>query len=575
MHSEHSAPKAPVKPVTPVITGQKAQKVQANQCLGQSELPFHNSPVRPVQLEQNVHEPPGTMPSVQDEHTSEHSQAFQGHLNSDSPDYRADGSPDRSALCHSGRRSDHECSVHRSQSIRFDALDHRLILLNHTLQEHWSEFEHGAALNRTGHRSDVSRSSRNDSSIHHAAISLRHVDPGEHSPASLLRHRRVRSRSRLYDSVSSRHLSCSPSRSRGKKKSHKKRKYSSTSSSSCSCSSSSSSRERARNRHKSKKKKHTSSLSSKRDKRAKKHKRKRSPSPSPSVPSSSSSSQQRSLARNVTRTCSRSPLSADEIPHDPAPRIESPALSRDHLSLYADDDEFNSPAEDQQYLVPEAETQSNVSSEDIKFQNLIKEVFKFLPSNRFPKKTDVDVGNRPRSSIEMEMMKAPKKRISLPQSKCPLVKAIDCIKQCLGAVETDGSYPMPSTISQDWLPSKADIAKLVRLKYYQAHDEFIPTANASALDPDANRLDLSLSGSHPVKVTSLQALETQSRQVIRILSHAEIFSFAAFKCLQSESMDSRVVMKILQSMSMAITDAMSIATVQTLGLQQMFQSLHL
>ena len=57
--------------------------------------------------------------------------------------------------------------------------------------------------------------------------------------------------------------------------------------------------------------------------------------------------------------------------------------------------------------------------------------------------------------------------------------------------------------------------------------------------------------------------------MIRILSHAKIFSFAAFKCLQSESMDSRVLMEILKSLSMAIMDAMSIATVQTLGLQQM------
>ena len=199
-------------------------------------------------------------------------------------------------------------------------------------------------------------------------------------------------------------------------------------------------------------------------------------------------------------------------------------MSRDHFSLYADNDEFNSHGEDQQDLVPEAETQSNVSSDDIKFQNLIEEVFKFLPSDRFPKKTDVVLGgNRPRSSIEMEMMKAPKKSISLPQSKCPLIKAIDCIKQSLGAVEADGSYPMPSTIAQDWLPSRADITKLVKLKYYQAHDEFIPRANASVLDPDANRLDLSLSGYHPVKVTTLQALEAQSRDMIRILSHAEIF----------------------------------------------------
>ena len=268
---------------------------------------------------------------------------------------------------------------------------------------------------------------------------------------------------------------------------------------------------------------------------------------------------------------------ADESPHVPTPKAESPALSRDHLSLYADDDQFNSHSEDHQDLAPEAEIHSNVSdihsnmsSEDMKFQNLIEESFKLLPADRFPRKTD-DVlgGNKPRSSIEMELMKAQKKSISLPQSKCPLSKTIDCIKQSLGAVEMDGSYPMPSTIAQDWLPSKADINKLVKLKCCQAHEEFIPNASASALDPDANRLDLSLSGSYPVKVSSLQGFEGQSRDMIRILSHAEIFSFAAFKCLQSENMDSKVLLEILKSMSMAVTDAMSLATVQTLCLQQM------
>ena len=119
-------------------------------------------------------------------------------------------------------------------------------------------------------------------------------------------------------------------------------------------------------------------------------------------------------------------------------------MFRDHLSLYADDNEFNSHTEDHQDLVPEDEIHSNVSLEDMKFQNLIDEVFKLLPADRFPKKTDdVSGGNRPRSSIEMEMMKAPKKSISLPQSKCPLIKTFDCIKQSFGAVEVDGSYPVP------------------------------------------------------------------------------------------------------------------------------------
>ena len=117
--------------------------------------------------------------------------------------------------------------------------------------------------------------------------------------------------------------------------------------------------------------------------------------------------------------------------------------------------------------------------------------------------------------------------------------------------------------------SRADINKLVKLKYYQAHNELISTANVSVIDSDANRLDLSFSGSYPVKVSSLWDFEVLSRDMIRILSHAEIFSFAALNYLQSGNMDSRVFYGTLKSMSMAFMDSMSMATVQTLGLQQM------
>ena len=242
---------------------------------------------------------------------------------------------------HTGNRSDHEHSVHRSRSVRSDAI------------------EHGS--NRARHRSDVSSSSRRDSNPHGETIPLRHADPGEHSPASMIRHRRSRSRSRSYDSVSPRRHSHFPSRSRGKKKkSYKKRKHFYTSSSSSCRSSSSSSREWERKRHKSKKKKkkHSKSRSSKRDKREKKHKRKRSPSPSPSsssssVSSDSSSSFQRSPARKKSRVNFRSPSPADDNPLS-ASRTASPVSHRDHLSLFADnDDEFISHSEDNQDLAPD------------------------------------------------------------------------------------------------------------------------------------------------------------------------------------------------------------------------------
>ena len=51
----------------------------------------------------------------------------------------------------------------------------------------------------------------------------------------------------------------------------------------------------------------------------------------------------------------------------------------------------------------------------------------------------------------------------------------------------------------------------------------------SVIDLDSDRLDLSFSGSYPVKVSSLRDFEVLSRDMIRILSHAEIFSFATLK----------------------------------------------
>ena len=102
--------------------------------------------------------------------------------------------------------------------------------------------------------------------------------------------------------------------------------------------------------------------------------------------------------------------------------------------------------------------------------------------------------------------------------------------------------------------------------YYQAHIELFSTTNVSVIDFDTDRLDLSFSGFYPIKVSSLRDLEVLSRDMIRILSHAEIFSFAALKCLQSGNM---VIYGTLISMSMTFMYSMSMVTVQTLGLQQM------
>ena len=138
-----------------------------------------------------------------------------------------------------------------------------------------------------------------------------------------------------------------------------------------------------------------------------------------------------------------------------------------------------------------SESQVEGSPEYMQFVNIVKEVFKL-------KTEELLGGNRPRSSIELEVRKATRKNTSLPQSRRPLMKAIECLNESLGASEVDGTFPMPSTITQDWVPSRADMKNQVKFKFYQAHKEFIPTANASTLDPDAARLGMSLNGSYPV-----------------------------------------------------------------------------
>ena len=80
----------------------------------------------------------------------------------------------------------------------------------------------------------------------------------------------------------------------------------------------------------------------------------------------------------------RSPSPADDIPHS-ASRTASPASHRDHLSLFADnDDDFYSQSEDNQDLAPDteiqhvSETQSEISTDDMGFLNFVEEVLGFF-----------------------------------------------------------------------------------------------------------------------------------------------------------------------------------------------------
>ena len=88
------------------------------------------------------------------------------------------------------------------------------------------------------------------------------------------------------------------------------------------------------------------------------------------------------------------------------------------------------------------------------------------------------------------------------------------------------------SFTENWLLTAKDISALDKFKYYQAHAEKLMTSSATPLDNDASKLNLSLNGNYQIPINSLDMYEKQLRETLRMLSHTDVFSFAAFKCLQ-------------------------------------------
>ena len=118
-----------------------------------------------------------------------------------------------------------------------------------------------------------------------------------------------------------------------------------------------------------------------------------------------------------------------------------------------------------------------------------------------------------------------------------------------------------------WYPKDKDINALASFKYYKSHNETFATSAPASLDDNAGRLGLKLSGQCSMSVSALEAYEKVSRLLTRILSHADIFSFAAYKLLSQKEMDAKFLEQILNSLSIAIKDSIGVASLLAVGFQ--------
>ena len=96
------------------------------------------------------------------------------------------------------------------------------------------------------------------------------------------------------------------------------------------------------------------------------------------------------------------------------------------MSIHADDN-FFSQEEDRPDNQSVDDPTLRSEQEKVDYSNLVDKVYKILPSDRFPRKTNV-VHKRPRSAIELDLMlEISTKDVSFAQSNCTRVLLIALI----------------------------------------------------------------------------------------------------------------------------------------------------
>ena len=92
--------------------------------------------------------------------------------------------------------------------------------------------------------------------------------------------------------------------------------------------------------------------------------------------------------------------------------------------------------------------------------------------------------------------------------------------------------------------------------------------NVSQLESDASLLDMSSRGRYSVPVRNLEYWEKRVCKLVAINSHTDLFSSAAYLCLQQESMSVNTLSRLLEAMAKSINHATSMSTILAIELFQ-------
>ena len=140
----------------------------------------------------------------------------------------------------------------------------------------------------------------------------------------------------------------------------------------------------------------------------------------------------------------------------------------------------------------------------------------------------------------------------LPQSK--LVENIT--KYIQNRLDSDKCF-------RDWICLQNLVLAVAPIKFYKSRNQYLPTDNISQLEADASLLDISNKERASIPLKNLEAWERKARKLVSVNSHADLFSSAAFLCLQQESMSNAALSKLLEAVAKSIKHATAMSTLLT------------
>ena len=193
------------------------------------------------------------------------------------------------------------------------------------------------------------------------------------------------------------------------------------------------------------------------------------------------------------------------------------------------------------------DTGSESEQEIWSFDRAINEVFRLLPQELCSEQTKEQSPAKPLSGIE-HLMESHELHYL-----CSHNQSWWKIQFILNKLNSE-------KCGKDWLCSQNLVASLAPTKFYKSQNQF-PTDNIPQLEAEFSLLDLSNKGRCSVPAKNLEVWEKRACKLVAINSHADLFSSAAYFCLQKEPMSGTTLSRLLEAVAKSIKHATAMSTI--------------